>query len=686
MIRTWLIILILAQSAVTVSAQNGVITGRVLSPSGAPVAGERVAAMTTGDSNADASLMSIAQTDAEGRYVLEGVPRGRYYIAAGSIEMPAYFPGVWDHAQATVVTVTAGARQENIDFQIPVVPETVKVQGRVLRSGSETPGAADVEVQFRGRSTFTTMTDQDGHFEFTVRALDVYVASAATAAESRVVFVGAAGVSALVLRSAPGVRVSGHVIREDASRFAGSPRLRFTNSRGSIVTVIAADGSFGLSDVPRGTYTVEVESSVAPRLTVTVRDADLPDLRLEIPHGIRVAGEVIREDMDVSRPPGGQIQLIGAAIGRAALAADGTFEFSDVVPGKYRVEIIPAAIVRWPALELVAAGQDITGLRWTVPDPRKVDLRPLLESERPVDQAWGGWIAGEGERTELAPVLEKALIARLSKSSAGGVDELAIDTISDALIRFDTRLPLSTVQALYAVRPDSALLLLSRMDSSADGFLLELIENQHELPWFASANLLLERRSAGFAAALVKGLRLEAHVIICNPGISCDGPHRVTGIGVGDGQGQPMINLPPWPKYTLFRGLCGPLPRKEYAPVPAGPVPVSVARKVWVDLSPDPTAQHETPSPPSSEDRLTYIRAFAPEARVALKDHEDLVVEWHGQAALDAGVERFRQDILSRYHNMIQDLLVGGAISSGDAEALANPHLSLVVDNPHSGQ
>jgi hypothetical protein len=65
--------------------------------------------------------VSITQTDASGRYVLENVSPGRYYVVAGLVSFPTYYPGTADISRASVVTVGAGAALSSYDFTT-VVP------------------------------------------------------------------------------------------------------------------------------------------------------------------------------------------------------------------------------------------------------------------------------------------------------------------------------------------------------------------------------------------------------------------------------------------------------------------------------------------------------------------------------------------------------------------------------------
>jgi len=107
-------------------AEGGTITGVIKDSAGKPVAGVRVAAVTLPDAIKEgnaaaatatpAAMSSIAETDAQGRYTLESIPQGRYYIAAGRVDQPTYYPGTRDMPGATIVSVMPGTTVPGIDF------------------------------------------------------------------------------------------------------------------------------------------------------------------------------------------------------------------------------------------------------------------------------------------------------------------------------------------------------------------------------------------------------------------------------------------------------------------------------------------------------------------------------------------------------------------------------------------
>ncbi len=103
-------------------SEDGTITGIVKATDGRPAVGVRVTARPKPDSldelQEGVAMSSIAQTDQDGRYRLENVPPGRYYVAAGNIDLPTYYPGTLDVASGTVVQITPGTQRAGIDFTL----------------------------------------------------------------------------------------------------------------------------------------------------------------------------------------------------------------------------------------------------------------------------------------------------------------------------------------------------------------------------------------------------------------------------------------------------------------------------------------------------------------------------------------------------------------------------------------
>ena len=120
MITILVALALLTQAPTVLTSDNGAITGVLKTTSGTPAVGVRVTAMAVPASLQEAatsfSMISLSETDIDGRYHLENIPPGRYYITAGSVDNPTYFPGTANLAGGTIVSVTAKAKLSGIDF------------------------------------------------------------------------------------------------------------------------------------------------------------------------------------------------------------------------------------------------------------------------------------------------------------------------------------------------------------------------------------------------------------------------------------------------------------------------------------------------------------------------------------------------------------------------------------------
>ncbi|HEX5000535.1 MAG TPA: carboxypeptidase-like regulatory domain-containing protein [Terriglobia bacterium] len=152
---------------------SGVITGEIRSAEG-PAAGVRVSALVIPDAGnaatgASATLASLAETDAAGRFRLEQLPPGNYYVMAGALDYPSYYPGVKTQADARAVTVTIGATVSGINFAL-ARPASVRVSGRVNNYPAGAPaGLVRVNLIPSGAaagSPLDTPVREDGTFEF----------------------------------------------------------------------------------------------------------------------------------------------------------------------------------------------------------------------------------------------------------------------------------------------------------------------------------------------------------------------------------------------------------------------------------------------------------------------------------------------------------------------------------------
>src|SRR5947209_1830521 len=95
---------------------HGTISGRLRYRDGSPAANIRVMALSALESSSLSEIVTFAATDGAGNYRLENMPPGRYFITAGIVESPSYYPGVADRSRAIVLTVSADSELQGIDF------------------------------------------------------------------------------------------------------------------------------------------------------------------------------------------------------------------------------------------------------------------------------------------------------------------------------------------------------------------------------------------------------------------------------------------------------------------------------------------------------------------------------------------------------------------------------------------
>ncbi|HEX4999427.1 MAG TPA: carboxypeptidase-like regulatory domain-containing protein [Terriglobia bacterium] len=170
---------LLGQTLSHVDLRTAGVTGHVVDLDGAPAENIRVLAIEGLDPVVDGvpdRIVSLARTDRDGRYVLDGIPPGRYLFAAGPLSAPLYFPGVASLDQASALRLPPGATVPGVDFRVPYA----SISGRLLyQDGKPAPNvrialATAPPESSRGQSgkraaadsAVSTLTGKDGRFTF----------------------------------------------------------------------------------------------------------------------------------------------------------------------------------------------------------------------------------------------------------------------------------------------------------------------------------------------------------------------------------------------------------------------------------------------------------------------------------------------------------------------------------------
>jgi hypothetical protein len=222
--------------------------------------------------------------------------------------------------------------------------EQVPVSGRVRTAdGASITGAAVTLADLSGRQLAVAQTDTAGQYRLT-----------APGAGSYLVIVSAPGHQpAASVLAAPGTGTSHDIVLRGGSGLAGTVRaggsgqpvggatVTVANGRGEIAGAVttAADGSFRLSQLAEGQYTLVVAAAAYAPLAVpvTVEEGELAQHDVELPASGRVIGTVLTADG--GQPfPAAQLVLaneVGAEVATATADAEGRFTLADVPSGRY---------------------------------------------------------------------------------------------------------------------------------------------------------------------------------------------------------------------------------------------------------------------------------------------------------------------------------------------------------------
>ena len=419
----------------------GTVTGRLSTADGGVAAGIRVSAMAAPDSSktpAEATaLVSLTETDSSGRYRLENVPPGRYYIVAGLLESSTYYPGVKSPADAKMVDVTSRATVTGIDFQVARFSTGLTVSGRVVRESNQPLGVA-FQVGLGGSDQyFNTTTKFDGSFEFLKVRPGNYTLNVnpVPGGQPRSIVVGDKDVTGIEFIVPWTVDVSGRVLVDGGGprpnvtvSFVGGPRGYFNAGIGNqTFQITLAEGVYGVvvSGVPAGYYVKSITAGSTDLLSNPIqvsRTATAPQVVVTLGVStpapwVKLSGRIT----GVRNAPGGlSVQLDGPNLAgfNAVVGPDGSFEFPMILPGTYNANVLPTPL-RLPPVSIVVPNKDLTGIEIPYPATTELSGRVTVEGGGPLPRFFLNPAFGPAEKS-VSPTASPPGLAQLLVTTAPG--------------------------------------------------------------------------------------------------------------------------------------------------------------------------------------------------------------------------------------------------------------------------
>lgn len=428
-------------------AARGVVSGRVVDGTDArPLADATVTLVDTAR-----GFRQSTTTEASGRYVLEGVPPGRYLVSA---EAPGYVAQVLGQSswapEGTPLDLPPGGRLTEVSFRLR--RESV-ILGRILDpAGRPAVGALVQALRLSAREATLglvtigrTTTGADGGYQLSgLPSGEYYVAATPPGpdAESVVAPTYYPGVASLdearrvavapgdratglefALRLVRRVRVSGRIVTPDAQPLRTgavllSPSLGDVGRFGPVVAAqLQPDGQFTFVGVVPGRHALVARGETVPGLplfgtfVVTVTDRDLANLEIPLRTGTVIAGELVFEGGSPP-PPARLAQIVirapaleGPARGTDAAGfprPDGSFELH-ALAGMRRLEIegLPEP---WVLKGIYYQGRDVTDRPLVLGEGRPLTgVRVVLTTE-------AATLAGRVRTTDAQPLTGYAVV------------------------------------------------------------------------------------------------------------------------------------------------------------------------------------------------------------------------------------------------------------------------------------
>ena len=306
---------------------TGVIKGQVLATTGTPVRRAQVRAMSM-----EGRGGGVTNTDAEGRYEINELPAGRFTVMATK---GGYVQGQFGQRRpgepGTPIDLSDGQRAERVNF---VLSRGSVIAGRIVDDGGEPVSGTMVSAmryQFMsgtrrlmpgGGEGSTDRTDDQGHFRlFGLPPGDYYVSA------------------------------------NNRTNMMMAPGMNSTESEGFAPTYFP--GTPNIAEATRVTVRAGQEMTGANFALIVARMAKIRG------RAVNSSGQPVTQAM-MMLTPNDPAAGFGMNMMNAMIAGDGSFQFANVPPGRYNLNVrpqgMPTATSEMAMMSIVVGNDDIDNL------------------------------------------------------------------------------------------------------------------------------------------------------------------------------------------------------------------------------------------------------------------------------------------------------------------------------------